>query len=97
MRRVSRHRGYSEQYKHNIYRVGTFRPKNKEDVCCMLDEKIGDSEENSIRIIIQESWGKKKTTSAKDLRCYILGIFKKQQQQVDQIVQTTIDDHEQSV
>lgn len=56
------------------------------------------SEEGSSRIIIQ---GKRieveKTASAKTLRCYILGIFKKQQQQVDQIVQTTIDDHEQSV
>lgn len=52
------------------------------------------SEEGTSHIIIQ---GKRieveRTASAKTLRCYILGMFKKQQQQVDQIAQTTIDDH----
>ena len=56
------------------------------------------SEEGSSRIIIQEKRIEvEKAASAKTLRGYILGIFKKRQQQVDQIVQTTIDDHEQSV
>lgn len=36
---VSRHRGYSEQYKHNTYRSGDVQTKKISKMCAMLERE----------------------------------------------------------